>query len=339
MWIVLLVLLLLLVVIWKLFRTESFTSMNTSMDSIFVSIASYRDEECSASVEEIYSKADNPERIFCGICEQNKQGASNESCTRAPMSAKYQANIRKDVLDYTQAKGPTFARYKCSKLYQNETFFLQIDSHSKFKQGWDTRLIEQWNELHTTYNVSKPVLSTYPASWDNKNDDEVPVLCKSSFNDDKVLTFLSILKKPSKDGSYYKTPFTSGGFLFMKGLGVQFDPNLPHLFTGEELCYSARLFTHGYDVYTPKTNVVYHHYVRSGKPKFWEDIKDYRQTQQDSIAKVKYILKMSTEQPPEYLMQDIEVYGLGSERTIEEYYAFAGLDITNQKSTSGDKFC
>lgn len=39
-------------------------------DSIFVSIASYRDENCPKTLEEMYSKASRPDNLFVGLVQQ-----------------------------------------------------------------------------------------------------------------------------------------------------------------------------------------------------------------------------------------------------------------------------
>ena len=64
------------------------------MDTIFVSIASYRDSQCSDTILDLYSKADNPELVFVGICEQNKVGHSEEICISDNLPNKYKNNIR-----------------------------------------------------------------------------------------------------------------------------------------------------------------------------------------------------------------------------------------------------
>ena len=49
-------------------------------------------------------------------------------------------------------------------------------------------------------------------------------------------------------GLMVQTPFAAAGFLFYAGnilREVPFDPHLPYLFDGEEILYSARLWTHG----------------------------------------------------------------------------------------------
>lgn len=48
-----------------------------------------------------------------------------------------------------QSEGPTFARYLASKLYTNQEFFFQIDSHLHFADGWDVILKDMYSKLPT----------------------------------------------------------------------------------------------------------------------------------------------------------------------------------------------
>ena len=81
------------------------------------------------------------------------------------------------------------------------------------------------------------------------------------------------------DSSIPKTPryapFVAAGFFFAEGSflkDVPFDPFLPWIFMGEEISMSARLWTAGYDIFSPTTNVLNHYYVRRHYPKFWESV-------------------------------------------------------------------
>lgn len=81
------------------------------------------------------------------------------------------------------------------------------------------------------------------------------------------------------DSSIPKTPryapFVAAGFFFCSGNflhEVPFDPLLPWIFMGEEISMSARLWTAGYDIFSPTINVLNHYYVRRHYPKFWESV-------------------------------------------------------------------
>ena len=70
-------------------------------------------------------------------------------------------------------------------------------------------------------------------------------------------------------------PFVAAGFLFAPASflhEVPFDPFLPYIFMGEEISMSARLWTAGYDIFSPTVNVLNHYYVRRHYPKFWETV-------------------------------------------------------------------
>ncbi|CAE8664901.1 unnamed protein product, partial [Polarella glacialis] len=41
-----------------------------SSESIFVSIASYRDNQCQYTIQDLFSKAKHPERVVVGVCFQ-----------------------------------------------------------------------------------------------------------------------------------------------------------------------------------------------------------------------------------------------------------------------------
>jgi Glycosyltransferase (GlcNAc) len=53
---------------------------------------------------------------------------------------------------------------------------------------------------------------------------------------------------------------------------VPFDPFLPWIFMGEEIILSARLWTAGYDLFSPAQAVLGHIYNRPHTPKFWESV-------------------------------------------------------------------
>jgi hypothetical protein len=314
--------------------TENF--MGIGEPTIFVSIASYRDAECMATIKDIFAKAKRPKNVFVGICEQNTRDAE-ESC--APENFEYHDNVRKITIPSGEAKGPTYARYLCSTLFRGETYFMQIDSHTSFAQSWDEIAISEQKKCPSP----KSILSGYPHDRKNHsiNEKSVPILCKSKWNADKLPQFEASIKSSAALQNAEKPfpiPFMSGGFIFAPGsmvVDVPFDPNLPQLFQGEEIAYTARAWTSGYDIYSPVKNIVFHEYYRTDKPKFWDDQKLWVLEQRGSATRVRRILGL--EEPA--IKPGSEAYSLGTKRTIQEYWDFAGLDPKKQTSTSEQKFC
>jgi hypothetical protein len=294
------------------------------IETIFVSIASYRDKMCVKTIEDIFDKAAVPSRIFLGICEQNKE--LGEACVN-PNTA-YAKNIRKVSINYTEAKGPTWARFICSTLYNNEDYFFQIDSHTKLVKDWDIKCIDAIHALQNQ-GVLKPILSHYPldiADYANYTPTLVPRITKSFFNDRGMISFEGA-ELIETNGQLIRNAYIAAGCIFTIGQFVKevpFDPTLDYVFVGEEILLSARAYTSGYDVFTPSENIAFHFYTRSDSPKIWTDNPYYSDL--EAFDRIKCSLKLKN-----YRCVYIdEKYGLGNVRTLESFYDFTGIDTKSQ---------
>jgi [Skp1-protein]-hydroxyproline N-acetylglucosaminyltransferase len=275
---------------------DKYTGPVRDDDSIFVSVASYRDSECSNTLRDLFEKASRPERVFVGLVEQNKH--FDKQCE---VDSKYSNNVRRIRLRYNQARGPCYARYLASCLYQGETFFFQIDSHTKFDHNWDTDLIAMIREM-----PSNAVISNYPVSWSERGTPKVPQF-PTVRRFGPYYAFNPVYSDMNTKHEQHLG--SSGCMLFMHGralVQVPFDPELDWVFDGEEFLYSARLYTYGYDFYRPTKNVVYHFFGREGCPKFWDDLRSFRSKQ--DITKPVHDRMLNP--PTQYF---------GNERTFQSY--------------------
>ena len=318
-----------LVVLWR-GSSERFEAgggddaRDSSRETIFVSIGSYRDPDCSATLGNMFARAKHPERVFAGVVQQN-----SDDPTEACSNAEWKHNVRVLSMRHTEAKGPTYARYLATTLYAGETYFMQIDSHTKFAQDWDELAIADLRLCPS----AKPVLSHYPRDFEDYDGhhDDVPRLCDASFDSNGVPTLNAIILPTH--GKPQPVPFTSGGFVFAPGsilAEVPYDPNLPMLFQGEEIAYSVRAWTAGWDFFTPVHNIVFHYYVRDDRPKFWADVKDFWSVQESSLEQVRRLLRGEL---------DGYDYGLGARRTLQQYLDYAGIDMEGKTTTAAAKFC
>lgn len=284
-------------------------------ETIFISVASYRDKDCPVTINSAFTKAKNPDRIFIGICQQNNE--NDIDCVDDKFE--YKNNIRIIRLSHTDAKGPTYARYVCSTLYKNETYYMQVDSHMIFADDWDQKAIDMLKSIKSS---RKPVLSYYPHNTSAKQNDKlVPRICQLRFNKKDIITAKATILTPTKE----PTPgyLITGGTFFTYGYfinEVPFDPNLDDLFEGEEILFTARAWTNGWDIFTPNVNITYHYYERKDSPKFWSDKK---LNSQKAEKKLKEIL---------YENKDYGIYGLGNVRNIKDFFDKTGIDIVNKKS-------
>ena len=270
--------------------------------SVFLSVVSFRDEFCMDTLKDAFAKAKIPQSIFVGLVQQNcddekchsgvMEGNKMEESKADPdcyllfcsseIGKKFcnEGNVRLLRMKETEALGPYMARYFASKLWQGEEWYMQIDSHTTFAQDWDASSIDMLKNAPS----EKPVISHYPpphtADLAELESVAAPRVCGPVFATNdlecQIVRF---------EGSYnYDTvkldiprfaPFVAAGYLVAHSdvlRDVPFDPFLPYLFTGEEIILSARLWTSGYDIFSPTHSIVGHRYVRNHRPKFWESI-------------------------------------------------------------------
>lgn len=111
--------------------------------TIFLSVATYRDENCMNTLKWAYEHAANPEKLFVGLvqqnCEENCKSGVLEGgkigdtepdpdchkifCAENPERC---SQIRALHIQETESLGPYAARYFASKLWDGEEWFMQI---------------------------------------------------------------------------------------------------------------------------------------------------------------------------------------------------------------------
>ena len=294
------------------------------LNTIFVSIASYRDDVCNSTLRSLFLNAKNPNNIYVGICQQNNADEDND-CLESYYD---HPNVRIIRLNHYEAKGPTWARYLCSTLWNGEQYYLQVDSHTSFVKDWDLKCINMINRLKQK-GYSKPLLSHYPRSVEEyehyNNDDDnrynVPRICKSFFNERHMISFEGAEMINTND-DFYETPYIAAGFMFCESSflkDVPFDPHLPYLFVGEEISTSIRFWTSGWNIFTPSENIVFHEYTRPNKPKIWTDKPSYSDV--DAFEKIKELIGLDTSHDiAPNVKVNMDKYGLGNVRTLQEYF-------------------
>jgi len=281
-------------------------------DSIYLSVASYRDNTCPLTLRQAFERADHPSLLFVGIVQQNclrdcmtgtgwgktrawvpgppDTDCVNEFCSD-PETKHYCDNSQVRILrlEEIQSYGPFFSRFLNSKLWRGETYYMQIDAHTEFRRGWDTSLVDQ---MKRTPSFPYSVISNYPPSggpsikrdWPASSSSErfPGALCGCRFEGaggrHKTVRLLETGRRPGPNIDKrvpQRSAFVAAGFFIAHGSivdNVPFDPFMPYLFMGEEIALSIRFWTSGYDIYGPAVDVLRHEYVRKESPKFWESV-------------------------------------------------------------------
>lgn len=300
------------------------------MNKIFVQIACYRDPEIVPTIEDLISNSDNPDRLTFGICNQYHE----EDTWSLDKWRNDDRFTIKDVI-WNESKGLCWARSEIQKMYKNEKWTLQIDSHHRFDKGWDTQLIEMANQVDSR----KPIITSYAGMYSPKEnkklgDHPFKMVGKRFTPQGTILFYPEHIKNYKELTQPIPARFVSGHFFFTLGIHCKeykYDPNL--YFAGDEISLSIRSWTLGYDIFHPHKTVIWHEYTREGRVKHWDDFVKSNQDKidknwhdMDSISK-KRLRKMLREEEND---SDITGYDLGNVRSHKEYEIFAGIDFKNR---------
>jgi len=289
------------------------------MSEIFVQIASYRDPELAATLQDAIEKADYPDRLAFGVVWQGKVGMDPVPLHHLPV-------CRMLLVDADRSRGVCWARAKTQSLWEGEAYTLQIDSHMRFVRGWDELLIRMLHQCAS----DRPILTAYPPGYTPPSclhSGEPTRLGASHFNDDGILCLESRLSLID-----YAQPqlgaFMAAGFWFAASQLIQDVPYDPHLyFVGEEISLSVRAWTHGWDIFHPNQVVCYHEYTRPGKPRHWEDHPDWWRLSQTATQRVHQLLGQGT------AGNQLGIYGLGRQRSLKDYESFSGVNFQRRQLT------
>ena len=303
------------------------------MAKIFVSIASYRDPELLSTLESLLSNAVNPDDLTVCIAWQHAKEDEWDKLDQ------YLNDPRFRIIDipYQEAKGVCHARSLIQQFYTDEDFYLQLDSHHRFSKNWDIVLQDYINYLRVKGH-KKPILSAYLPGYFPKNDPDGRNIEVWGLNIDRFMPagvpFLRPyhIEKWETSKEPFPTRFLSGHFIFTVGQFVKEVPYDPHLyFHGEESSLAGRAYTNGYDLFAPHKPLIWHEYTREGKTKHWDDSQDWADRDKASYARFRKIFDMDDVPCSPCQRNALGSYGLGYERTLEEYERYAGLKFKTRQ--------
>lgn len=290
---------------------------------IFVQIASYRDPECQWTLKDMFEKATNPDRIFAGVAWQY---IADEDAHCFIMETRPE-QVRAQRFNARFSKGVCWARSHTQQLWQGEEYTLQIDSHMRFEPDWDQKLIHMARQTASP----KPVITCYPPAYTppgKLHTGYIFSMGAKEFDKDGMLAMegrgIAVENAPAKP---IPGVFCGAGFLFAPSAiihEVPYDPNI--YFFGEEITLAVRLWTHGWDLFYPNMPILYTNWDRKYRKTHFEDHSDWSALNRRSQSRVKFLL--SGEEPADpAALNDIEKFGLGSVRTLEEYQRYSGVDF------------
>lgn len=299
--------------------------------TIFVALASYCEPELALTLKDCISKARYPGRLRFGICLQYDDEGPAE--VRRDCLEEFAGDKRLRVLsyDYRSSRGGCWARHLVQSLFRDERYTLQVDAHTRFIEDWDVVLIDMLENLPS----GKPLITGFPPLYFIDDDG------KETFTDvdqpERVPT--TVIERWVSEGWIHhpsrwipentrvprRARVISGAFVFTQGswiTEVTQDPS--HYFTGEEFALTLRSFTSGYDLFNPTRIVVWHRCHPQSNRKHFSDFSGEIATEHNRQAYSR--LRTLLAGDPE---RELGCFSLGSERSLDEYHVFSGLNCSD----------
>ena len=296
------------------------------MNTIYISIASYRDPQLLPTIHDCINNADHPENLVFGIAWQHSLDDEWDNLDE------FKNNPRFKIIDinYKDSKGACWARNQIHQQYTDEKYYLQLDSHHRFIKGWDTECIKMINKLQKKGH-KKPLLTSYISSFNPENDPEERVKEPWWMTFDRFIPEGAIFFLPATipDWKKLKSPipsrFLSAHFIFTLGqwcTEVTYDPE--YYFHGEEISLAVRSYTSGYDLFHPHKIIAWHEYTRKGRTKQWDDDDEWGKRNDYCHKKNRALLGMDGETRKG---MNFKKFDLGTIRTLEEYEQYSGISF------------
>lgn len=323
------------------------------MKSIFVSITSLEDKEALPTVLDAFDKAEMPERVFIGIAIASAKKDTLKQILAA--KKKYKDNIRVSydkvaLKNHLNLFGVGRGRLRARKLYNSEDYFLQIDSHTMFEAGWDSKLIALHSEAKQELGLDKVIITAYAGKYyidDNRNRhlsdlDNIPGTSKrygflyNTFydghsrydivpswvvNDSEKIRSLQDKFVPSLK---FNANFAFGDKEFAENLGITEN----EIFFEEELIQTIRLMSYGFALVHPniESATIRHLYADYGTNE--EIISSYKRT---NLATEFYSVGLDYQKSLAMKNYLGYISDIDNRHAIESYQRYAGINLFSSR--------
>lgn len=284
-------------------------------NTIFIQIASLKKTEIKQTIRDCIEQAQYPKNLY--FCIFDLEDISLEH--------RKKSNFKIIDIPFKRNSSTSLLKSQIQQYYNNEKYTLQLGSSHKFIKNWDTELITMLESLKVQ-GYKKPLLTTNLPSFNPKNDPSeriglpLQINFKEFLADGTVAFTNSIMDEWEKLTSPVLGRFCGSHFYFADGTFINEVPNDPnYINVSEEISMSIRAFTWGYDIFHPNKVLIWHHYKQTNKKQI--------QVAQKSLERY---YKLTNIKSPDV---DLDIYGLGSERTLNQYEKYANISFKDKTSS------
>lgn len=296
------------------------------MKTIFINIPSYHDPEIWETIDNFYKNAKYPERVYFGVTNQTDAiKLHTEVLDRFP-------KVKMDIVKPGSIVGCQPARLNSHKFYNQEDYYLNMDSHMRSIANWDEEIINDFEELQSRNGPS--VITAYAAAYnkDENGNDIIPEVTFSTgffmseanighFKKYGIPQFCAFNHDLNKE---IPSPYISGHFFFTSREAINETGFVKEvMFTEEEIFMAVRFYTAGYNIFNPKKTYVYHRYGRNGRKLFWEDFPE--EWYSKDIESRNFVVNV--------LENNIisQTNGLLTKRSLSEFESYSGIKFKDRE--------
>lgn len=231
--------------------------MSETSNKIFASIVSYGDLDIVPTVRDLLQKASHPENIFVVVFRQSTPDHDISAI-------RYLDNVL--VIDclYSKSKGVVWAHSNIvPSLDPGFKYWLMVDSHTRFDEGWDDLCIQNLQEL-----PPKSLISVYAPQYFLSREEKskgYQVNYAHELNPDGSVHWGAKLVEDGHNIEAFKNSSIAGGLMFSPIELMDEVPIDPYLnYQLQETDHTIRAFTYGWNIYAPKFDgAIYHIYERT----------------------------------------------------------------------------
>lgn len=149
--------------------TENICGSKKVMSKIFVCVPTMNDFEFLSTIERAYDNSSDPDNLSIAttIFWQDKDIKENSKPffihIKKNLNKNFK-NVKYDIQPWSLYPGVGAGRLSPTKFFDNEKYFLSIDSHTNFIENWDKELIELYENSRKSFGKLR-VLTTYLPSY------------------------------------------------------------------------------------------------------------------------------------------------------------------------------
>jgi hypothetical protein len=297
---------------------------------IEISVVSYRDTELLSTVRSAWDNAKYKNNINFIVVSQA------EDDEHPDLSFIPESQLVYKKFHWSESKGVCWAREIASRNLKH-VYFLQIDSHSRFRKDWDEIIVTAYNASYVHYGHI--VFSCHPNGYivTPKGDEfeehtYIPRVVPQWSSTEKIVQpkFEYASNNPFGDEIYT----LAAGSLFCSSEYLRLIPYDKKLyFSGEEISLALRLYTRGIKIINTPVKFMYHEYKSSWKKQGKDDRNSRRPLHWEDNAEWTKMNRASYERLAKILTGDkrLGIYGIDSVEMYDDWITKTGIDLRSKK--------